>query len=112
MSKGFGESDFAQALSERANSQTIREVLEQEREQAERARDRQAQGAYGVCEDCGRFCWSWVGSDFSGGAVRSLRGVSMSGCEPSTTSARRSSSSHGATSNSFVSCDVATSRRW
>ena len=54
MSKGFGESDFAQALSERANSQTIREVLEQEREQAERARDRQAQGAYGVCEDCGR----------------------------------------------------------
>jgi DnaK suppressor protein len=54
MSKGFGESDFAQVLSERANSQTIREVLEQDREQAEHARDRMAQGAYGVCEDCGR----------------------------------------------------------
>jgi DnaK suppressor protein len=54
MSKGFGGSDFAQVLSERANSQTIREVLEQDREQAERARDRQAQGGYGICEDCGR----------------------------------------------------------
>lgn len=54
MSKGFGESDFAQVLSERANSQTIREVLERDREQADHARDRRAQGAFGVCEDCGR----------------------------------------------------------
>jgi DnaK suppressor protein len=54
MSKGFGESDFAQVLSERANSQTIRQVLERDREQAEHARDRRALGAYGVCEDCGR----------------------------------------------------------
>jgi DnaK suppressor protein len=54
MSKGFGESDFAQVQSERANSQTIRLVLERDREQAEHARDRQAQGAYGICEDCGR----------------------------------------------------------
>ena len=54
MSKGFGESDFAQVQSERANSETIKHVLELEREQAERARDRIAQGAYGVCEDCGR----------------------------------------------------------
>ena len=54
MSKGFGESDFAQVLSERANSQTIRQVLERDREQAAHARDRQAQGAYGICEDCGR----------------------------------------------------------
>ena len=53
MSKGFGESDFAQVQSERANTQTIKHVLEQEREQAEHARDRMAQGAYGVCEDCG-----------------------------------------------------------
>jgi DnaK suppressor protein len=37
-----------------ANSQSIQEVLEQEREQAERARDRRAQGTYGLCEDCGR----------------------------------------------------------
>ncbi len=54
VSKGFGESDFAQVQSERANSETIKHVLELEREQAERARDRMAQGAYGVCEDCGR----------------------------------------------------------
>jgi DnaK suppressor protein len=54
MSKGFGESDFAQVQAERANTQTIRQVLERDREQAEHARDRQAQGAYGMCEDCGR----------------------------------------------------------
>ena len=54
MSKGFGESDFAQVQSERANTETIKHVLELEREQAEHARDRKAQGAYGVCEDCGR----------------------------------------------------------
>jgi DnaK suppressor protein len=54
MSKGFGESDFAQVQTERANTQTIRHVLEQDREQAERARDRKAHGAYGICEDCGR----------------------------------------------------------
>lgn len=54
MSKGFGESDFAQVQSERANSETIKHVLEVEREQAEHARDRKAQGAYGICEDCGR----------------------------------------------------------
>ena len=29
MSKGFGESDFAQVQTERANTQTIRQVLEQ-----------------------------------------------------------------------------------
>jgi phage/conjugal plasmid C-4 type zinc finger TraR family protein len=54
MSKGFGESDFAQVQSERANTQTIQQILEQEREQAEHARDRIAQGAYGICEDCGK----------------------------------------------------------
>lgn len=54
MSKGFGGSDFAQVQSDLANTQTIEQVLEQEREQAEHARDRIAQGAYGICEDCGR----------------------------------------------------------
>jgi DnaK suppressor protein len=54
MSKGFGESDFAQVQSERANSQTIRQVLERDREQADHARDRLAQGGYGICEDCGQ----------------------------------------------------------
>jgi DnaK suppressor protein len=54
MSKGFGESDFAQVQTERANTQTIRQVLEQDAEQAERARDRKAHGSYGICEDCAR----------------------------------------------------------
>ena len=54
MSKGFGDSEFAQVQAERANTQTIQQVLEQDREQAERARDRKAHGAYGLCEDCGK----------------------------------------------------------
>jgi RNA polymerase-binding transcription factor DksA len=54
MSKGFGGSDFAQIQSERANSETIKQVLEVEREQAQHARDRMAQGSYGICEDCGQ----------------------------------------------------------
>jgi DnaK suppressor protein len=53
MSKGFGESDFAQVQAERANTQTIRQVLERDREQAAHARDRHAKGAYGICEECG-----------------------------------------------------------
>jgi DnaK suppressor protein len=53
MSRGFGGSDFAQVQGDMANSQSIQEVLEREREQAERARDRRAQGTYGLCEDCG-----------------------------------------------------------
>jgi DnaK suppressor protein len=53
MSKGFGDSEFAQVQAERANTQTIQQVLDQDREQAEHARDRKAHGAYGVCEDCG-----------------------------------------------------------
>lgn len=52
MSKGFGESDSAQVQSDRANAQTIQKVLDQDREQAEHARDRMAHGAYGICEDC------------------------------------------------------------
>ena len=54
MSKGFGDSEFAQVQAERANTQTIQQVLEQDREQAERARDRKAHGEYGICEDCGK----------------------------------------------------------
>lgn len=54
MSRGFGGSDFAQVQGDMANSQSIQEVLGQERDQAERARDRRAQGTYGLCEDCGR----------------------------------------------------------
>jgi DnaK suppressor protein len=53
MSKGFREPDFAQVISDRATSETIQEILDQDREQAERALERQARGVYGVCEDCG-----------------------------------------------------------
>ena len=54
MSKGFGDSDHAQVLSDRANSQSIEQVLAQDREQAEHARELQAKGVRGVCEDCGK----------------------------------------------------------
>jgi DnaK suppressor protein len=53
MSKGFGESDFAQVLGERANSESVRRLLDESREQAERASKRREQGGYGICEDCG-----------------------------------------------------------
>ena len=54
MSKGFGESDSAQVQNERATTQTIEHVLEQEREQARHAQERIAEGAYGICEECGQ----------------------------------------------------------
>jgi phage/conjugal plasmid C-4 type zinc finger TraR family protein len=54
VSKGFGDSDHAQVLSDRATSQSIEHVLAQDREQADHARELQAKGAYGVCEDCGK----------------------------------------------------------
>ncbi|MDQ6721947.1 MAG: TraR/DksA C4-type zinc finger protein [Candidatus Dormibacteraeota bacterium] len=53
MSKGFGESDFAQVLSDRATSESVRRLLDENLRQAQRASSRRAQGAYGVCEDCG-----------------------------------------------------------
>jgi DnaK suppressor protein len=53
MSKGFGEADFAQVLSDRATSESVRRLLDENRRQEERATDRRAQGTYGVCEDCG-----------------------------------------------------------
>lgn len=53
MSKGFGESDFAQIQSDRATSESVRRLLEENRRQAEHATIRRAQGGYGVCEDCG-----------------------------------------------------------
>jgi DnaK suppressor protein len=53
MSKGFGESDFAQVQSERATSQSVQRLLDENRRQAQRATSRREEGAYGVCEDCG-----------------------------------------------------------
>jgi DnaK suppressor protein len=54
MSKGFGESDFAQVQSERATTEGVRRLLDENRRQAQRATSRREQGGYGVCEDCGR----------------------------------------------------------
>ena len=53
MSKGFGESDFAQVQADRATSESVRRLLDENLRQAQRATSRRAQGAYGVCEDCG-----------------------------------------------------------
>jgi DnaK suppressor protein len=53
MSKGFGESDFAQVLSDRATGESVKRLLDENRRQAQRATSRRAQGEYGICEDCG-----------------------------------------------------------
>jgi DnaK suppressor protein len=53
MSKGFGESDFAQLLSDRATSESVRRLLDENRRQAQHASSRREQGEYGICEDCG-----------------------------------------------------------
>jgi phage/conjugal plasmid C-4 type zinc finger TraR family protein len=54
MSKGFGESDFAQILSDKATTESVQRLLDENRLQAERASSRKATGEYGVCEDCGQ----------------------------------------------------------
>jgi phage/conjugal plasmid C-4 type zinc finger TraR family protein len=54
MSKGFGESDFAQILSDKATTESVQRLLDENRQQAERATSRKATGEYGVCEDCGQ----------------------------------------------------------
>jgi DnaK suppressor protein len=54
MSKGFGESDFAQVLSDRATTESVQRLLDENRQQAAHARSRRATGEYGVCEDCGQ----------------------------------------------------------
>ena len=54
MSKGFGESDMAQVQSDRATSESVRRLLEENQKQAEHATIRRAEGAYGICEDCGK----------------------------------------------------------
>jgi phage/conjugal plasmid C-4 type zinc finger TraR family protein len=54
MSKGFGESDFAQVQSEKATTESVRRLLDENLRQAQRATSRRAEGAYGVCEDCGQ----------------------------------------------------------
>ena len=47
------ETDLAQALSDRETSDLLVHLLDQNREQVERALARVREGAYGLCEDCG-----------------------------------------------------------
>jgi RNA polymerase-binding transcription factor DksA len=54
MSKGFREPDFAQVVTDRATTETIHRVLEQDVAQAEHARELSARGRHGICEDCSR----------------------------------------------------------
>jgi len=48
------ETDLAQALSDRETSDLLVHLLDQNREQVERALERLREGAYGICEGCGR----------------------------------------------------------
>jgi DnaK suppressor protein len=48
------EIDLARALSDRATSDTLVHLLDQNREQVERALERVREGAYGMCESCAR----------------------------------------------------------
>jgi DnaK suppressor protein len=54
MSKGFGESDMAQVQSDRATSESVRRLLDENRRQAQHATSRRSEGTYGTCEDCGQ----------------------------------------------------------
>ena len=48
------ETDLAQALSDRETSDLLVHLLDQNREQVERALERLREGSYGICEGCGR----------------------------------------------------------
>ena len=48
------ETDLAQALSDRETSDILVHLLEENRDQVEHALERVREGAYGVCESCGR----------------------------------------------------------
>lgn len=48
------DTDLAQALCDRETSDLVVQLLEQNREQVERALERLREGTYGICEGCGR----------------------------------------------------------
>jgi DnaK suppressor protein len=48
------DTDLAQALSDRETTDLLVHLLHQNREQVERALERLRDGAYGICEGCGR----------------------------------------------------------
>lgn len=53
LTRDYEDVDFAQAISDRETSDTLIQLLDENREQVERALERLAQGKYGNCEDCG-----------------------------------------------------------
>jgi RNA polymerase-binding transcription factor DksA len=48
------DTDLAQALSDRETTDLLVHLLDPNREQVERALERVREGAYGICENCGR----------------------------------------------------------
>jgi RNA polymerase-binding transcription factor DksA len=48
------DADLAQALSGRETTDILVRLLDQNREQVEHALERMREGAYGICESCGR----------------------------------------------------------
>ena len=53
LTRDYEDTDFAQVLSDREINDTLAHLLDQNREQVERALQRLAEGKYGECEDCG-----------------------------------------------------------
>jgi len=53
ITRDYDDTDFAQALSDRENNETLIHLLGENREQVERALERLREGSYGYCEDCG-----------------------------------------------------------
>jgi RNA polymerase-binding transcription factor DksA len=53
VTRDYEDTDFAQVLSDREINDTLVHLLDQNREQVERALERLADGKYGECEDCG-----------------------------------------------------------
>src|SRR5881296_2605921 len=47
------DTDLAQALSDRETTDLLVHLLDENREQVERALERVREGAYGICESCG-----------------------------------------------------------
>src|SRR4029077_13662165 len=47
------DTDLAQALSDRETTDILVHLLDENREQVERARERVREGGYGICEACG-----------------------------------------------------------
>ncbi|MDQ6771563.1 MAG: TraR/DksA C4-type zinc finger protein [Candidatus Dormibacteraeota bacterium] len=53
VSRDYEDTDFAAVLADREVSDSLMQVLEENREQVERALIRLTEGKYGECEDCG-----------------------------------------------------------